>query len=56
MSVCNGVIKFCLGLNGTENGSKFRLQSKTLFREDLCAERDTALYIIRQNQISQRSL
>ena len=26
MSVCNGVIKFCLGLNGTENVSKFLLQ------------------------------
>ena len=26
MSVCNAVIKFCLGLNGTENVSKFLLQ------------------------------
>ena len=26
MSVCNAVIKFCLGLNRTENVSKFLLQ------------------------------
>ena len=26
MSVCNAVIKFCLGLNETENVSKFLLQ------------------------------
>ena len=26
MSVCNAVINFCLGLNGTENVSKFLLQ------------------------------
>ena len=26
MSVCNAVINFCLGLNGTEKDSKFLLQ------------------------------
>ena len=54
MSVCNAVIKFCLGLNGTGNVSKFLLQKIKLIWKKIKRLKDRAylkIFAKRHNSI-----
>ena len=51
MSVCNDVIKFCLGLNGTGNVSKFLLQKIKLIWKQVKRSKDRAYLIYLLNGI-----